>query len=72
MSKVKLTISIDEDLADYLRDTPSISSTISEAVEEYRARALEKELEEAYLADAAEAERLNEIWKSVDAESADD
>jgi hypothetical protein len=72
MSKVKMTISISEDLADYLRDTASVSSTIAEAVEAYRARALERELEEAYLADAAEAEQLNEIWKSVDPESADD
>ena len=70
MSKAKLTISIEEDLAEYLRSTPSISSTISEAVEAYRARELEEELAAAYEEDSAEAERLNREWESADAEVA--
>ncbi len=72
MSKVKMTISVDKDLAEYLRETPSVSSTISEAVREYRTRTLEKELKEAYRTDAEEAEQLNELWKSVSAEPSDD
>ena len=68
MSKVKLTISVEEDLATYLRSTPSVSSTIAEAVEAYRVRELEARLEEAYREDAAEAERLSREWESADAE----
>jgi len=68
MSKAKLTISIAKELADYLRSTPSVSSTIAEAVEVYRARELELALEEAYKQDADEAERLNNEWSTVDAE----
>ena len=63
-----MTISIDEELAAYLRSTPSVSSTIAEAVEAYRARELEAELEEAYRQDAGEAERLSREWEQADAE----
>lgn len=69
MGKVKLTISIDEQLADYLRTRPSVSSTVAEAVEVYRARELEARLEEAYREDAAEAEQLNSEWESADVEA---
>ena len=68
MSKAKLTISIDEELAAYLRSTPSVSSTIAEAVEAYRTRELEAELAEAYREDAEEAERLSRQWEGADAE----
>lgn len=68
MSKVKLTISIDDEVAAYLRTTPSVSSTIAEAVEAYRARELDERLEEAYREDATEADRLNNEWESADAE----
>ena len=68
MSKAKLTISIDPELAEYLRGTSSVSSTIAEAVVEYRARELEAELEAAYREDAAEAEELNREWEPADAE----
>ncbi len=68
MSKAKLTISVTEELAEYLRSTPSVSSTIAEAVEAYRARELEAKLEEAYRENAAEAEQLSREWESADAE----
>ena len=68
MSKAKLTISIDRELAEYLRSTPSVSSTIAEAVTEYRTRELEEQLAHAYREDAAEAERLNREWEAVDVE----
>lgn len=63
-----MTISIDKELAVYLRSTPSVSSTIAEAVEIYRTRELETSLEEAYKEDAEEAERLNDEWSEVDTE----
>ena len=63
-----MTISMPEELATYLRSTRKTSSVIAEAVEAYRARELETELEEAYLADADEAERLNREWETIDAE----
>ena len=71
MGKAKLTISIKEELAEYLRGTPSVSSTIAEAVEAHRARELEAKLEEAYRQDAADAEELNRQWESVDPEVAE-
>lgn len=63
-----MTISLAADVAAYLRTTPSVSSTIAEAVEAYRAQELEERLEEAYRQDAAEADRLNSEWESADAE----
>ncbi len=63
-----MTISLDAELAEYLRSTPSVSSTIAEAVELYRARELETDLAEAYRQDADEAHRINEDWSGADAE----
>ena len=63
-----MTISLNEDVATYLRTTPSVSSTIAEAVEAYRIRELEEKLEEAYQEDSAEADQLNKDWESADAE----
>jgi hypothetical protein len=68
MRKAKITISIDSELAEYLRGTPSVSSTIAEAVEFYRARELEAELEEGYREDSEEAIRIHREWSDVDAE----
>lgn len=68
MSKAKLTVSLPQEVAEYLRSTPNASAVVAEAVVEYRARETEKELEAAYLQDAAESERLNRDWESVDAE----
>jgi hypothetical protein len=68
MTRVKLTVSLPQEIVDYLRSTPSMSSTIAEAVVEYQARKLEAALEEAYREDAAEAEELNREWECVDAE----
>ena len=68
MSKVKITISLPESLAIYLRSTPNASSVVAEAVEIYQARQLKAQLEEAYSEDAEEAERLNQEWEAIDAE----
>ena len=68
MSKVKMTVSVPEELATYLRSTPNASSVIAEAVEIYRAQELEAQLAEAYREDAEESEKLNLKWESADAE----
>ncbi len=68
MTKTKLTVSLSEELARYLRSMPNASSVVAEAVAEYRARELEHRLEEAYREDAAESEELNGEWAGVDAE----
>lgn len=67
MSKVKMTISLSEDLAEYLRAKPNTSSVVAEAVTEYRTRELEHRLEKAYREDATESEELNRVWEGVDA-----
>ena len=71
MSKVKMTVSLPEEIAGYLRSTSGISSTIAEAVTEYRARELDQVLEAAYREDAPEAEQLNRKWESVDVDPED-
>ena len=71
MARVKLTVSLPEEVVVYLRSTPNMSSTIAEAVTEYQTRQLEAELEQAYREDAAEAEELNRDWENVDAEPAE-
>lgn len=63
-----MTISVKEEVAEYLRSTGGVSSTVEEAVGEYRARALERELEDAYREGAEEAERLDAEWREADAE----
>jgi hypothetical protein len=68
MGKVKMTISVDEEVAEYLRETRHVSSTIEEAVAEYRLRELERELEAAYREDAGEAAALDARWRGADAE----
>jgi hypothetical protein len=68
MPKVRLTISVDEGIAAYLRAAPNASAVVAEAVEEYRVRRLEEELEEAYREDAEESARLDAEWREVDPE----
>ena len=66
-----MTISVPEDVAVYLRSTAGVSSTIAEAVGEYRARELESKLEAAYRSDAEESAKLNEEWESADSDVGD-
>lgn len=63
-----MTISIDTELADYLRGTSSVSSTIAEAVEIYRTRELEQKLTWAYQKDAEESARIDSEWSAADSE----
>lgn len=68
MAKKRITVTIDEDVADFLYTTENTSAVVCEAVREYRARQLVKELEDAYEADAAETAKLASEWESADAE----
>lgn len=68
MSKIRMTISVEQDIAAYLRSAGNASSVVSEAVAQYRARELERRLETAYLEDAEESERLNHQWAEADVE----
>lgn len=68
MSKSKMTVSLPENVAIYLRSKPNASLVIAEAVDAYRTRELEAELEDAYREDAEEAEALNRQWEAADSE----
>ena len=68
VGRTRMTVSVPADIAEYLRSTSNASAVVCEAVAVYRARELDRRLEEAYRADGAEAERLNREWEGVDAE----
>ena len=67
MPKKRITVTVDEDIADFLYEVPNTSAVVSDAVREYRARQLEKELEAAYCDDAAENADLATEWEPADA-----
>jgi len=68
MARVRVTVSLPEDVATYLRAQPNASACVSEAVARYRVEQLERELASAYEADRAEAAAVNDDWKTADAE----
>ena len=68
MAKKRITVTLDEDVADFLYTTQNSSAVVCDAVREYRARQLEKELEAAYQEDAAATAELASEWESADAE----
>lgn len=68
MAKKRITVSVDEDIANFLYEVPNTSAVVSDAVREYRARQLEKELEAAYRNDAADNVDLATEWEPADAE----
>ena len=68
MGKKRITVTIDEDVADFLFKMPNTSAVVSEAVRDYRARLLEKELEEAYSSDSDESAKLAAEWEAANAE----
>jgi hypothetical protein len=71
MTKKRITVTVDEDVAEHLYEVPNTSAYVSEAVREYRARQLEKELETAYREDREESAKLAAEWESADAEVED-
>jgi hypothetical protein len=68
MPKKRITVTIDEDVAEYLCDVPNTSAVVCDAVREYRVRQLEKDLEVAYRDDSAESAEIAAEWESADAE----
>ncbi|MDH3815311.1 MAG: hypothetical protein OEV48_12535 [Acidobacteriota bacterium] len=68
MPKKRITVTVDEDIADFLYEVPNTSAVVSDAVRDYRARQLERELESAYREDAAENADLATEWEPADAE----
>jgi len=67
MAKKRVTVTVDEDIAEFLYEAPNTSAVVSEAIRDYRARQLEKELEAAYRDDAAENAELAAEWEPADA-----
>jgi hypothetical protein len=68
MPKKRITVSLDEDIAAFLYAMPNTSSVVAEAIREYRARLLEKELESAYQEDFDQTAELAQQWEAADAE----
>ena len=68
MPKKRITITVDEDIAEFLYEARNTSAVVSEAVRDYRARRLEKDLEAAYREGSAESAELAAEWEPADAE----
>ncbi len=68
MAKKRITVTVDADVAEFLYDMPNTSAVVCEAVREYRARQLQRELEAAYSEDHHESAELAEQWEPADAE----
>jgi hypothetical protein len=68
MPKKRITVTVDTDLAEYLDAVPNTSAVVSEAIRDYRARLLEKQLEDAYREDSADNAELAAEWEPADAE----
>jgi hypothetical protein len=68
MTRVRVTVSLPEELGTYLRRAPNASALVAEAVGRYRTEEARQELEAAYREDAEEAARINAEWEGADAE----
>lgn len=68
MAKKRITVTVDEDVASFLDSAPNTSAVVCDAVREYRARRLEKDLENAYTEDADETAEIASKWEPADAE----
>jgi hypothetical protein len=71
MAKKRVTVTVDEDIAEFLYEAPNTSAVVSEAVREYRARQLERELEAAYREDSSESAKISAEWEPADTEVED-
>jgi hypothetical protein len=67
VGKKRITVTVDDDIAEFLYGMPNTSAVVSEAIREYRERQLEKELEAAYTEDRDEAADLAAEWQPADA-----
>lgn len=68
MAKKRITVTVDPDVAAFLYEVPNTSAVVCEAVREYRARQLERQLEAAYSEDHKESAELAAEWEPADAE----
>lgn len=68
MPKKRITITVDEPIAEYLADLPNTSAIVCDAIREYQARELEEKLEAAYRESADESAEINTEWESADTE----
>lgn len=68
MGKKRITVTVDPDVAAFLYEVSNTSAVVCEAVREYRARLLERQLEVAYTEDRDEAAELAAEWEAADAE----
>ena len=68
MPKKRITVTVDEDIAKFLYGVSNTSAVVSEAVRDYRARQLEKDLEAAYREDSTDSAELAAEWETADAE----
>jgi hypothetical protein len=68
VGKKRITVTVDADVAEFLYDMPNTSAVVCEAVREYRARQLQRELEAAYPEDHDESAELAQQWEPADAE----
>ncbi len=68
VGKKRITVTVDPDVATFLYEVPNTSAVVCEAVREYRARLLERQLEVAYTEDRDEAAELAAEWEAADAE----
>jgi hypothetical protein len=68
MGKKRITVTVDPDVAAFLYEVPNTSAVVCEAVRDYRARQLERQLELAYTEDRDEAAELAAEWEAADAE----
>jgi hypothetical protein len=68
VAKKRITVTVDADVAEFLYEMPNTSAVVSEAIREYRAKQLEKELETAYAEDHDETADLASEWEPADAE----
>ena len=68
MAKKRITVTLDEDVAEYLYKTSNTSALVCDAVRDYRARQLEKDLEAAYRDGSTESAEIAAEWESADAE----
>ena len=68
VAKKRITVTVDPDVAAFLYEVPNTSAVVCEAVREYRARQLEKQLEAAYSEGRHESAELAAEWEVTDAE----
>lgn len=68
MPRKRITVTVDEPIAEYLAEVSNTSAVVCEAVRQYQVRELEKQLEAAYNEDAGESAEINAEWESTDIE----